>query len=140
MRISGRVISEPPMPRLARLSSSVATTIAEVLAVAALAVAAVLGRHRQAEGADLGQAVDDVLGHVAVRAVDVLGLRGDDVGGERAERVLHHLHVGVEVARPGVSASEARNSGSRYVARNGWASPSGAALDAPQLLAPGEPG
>ncbi len=28
VRISGRVISEPPMPRLARLSSSVATTIA----------------------------------------------------------------------------------------------------------------
>ena len=28
VRISGRVINEPPMPRLARLSSSVATTIA----------------------------------------------------------------------------------------------------------------
>ena len=28
VRISGRVISEPPMPRLARLSSSVAMTIA----------------------------------------------------------------------------------------------------------------
>ena len=28
VRISGRVISDPPMPRLARLSSSVATTIA----------------------------------------------------------------------------------------------------------------
>ena len=98
----------------------------QVLAVAALAVAAVLGRHGEPEGADLGEAVDDVLGHVAVRAVDVLGLRGDDVVGEGAERVLHHLHVGVEVARPARLGEAATNAGSRYVARNGWAAPSGA--------------
>ncbi len=71
---------------------------AEVLAVAALVVAAVLGRHRQPEGADLGEAADDVLRDVAVAAVDVLRLGGDDVVGEGAERVLHQLHVVVEVA------------------------------------------
>ena len=67
VRISGRVISEPPMPRLSpRLSSSVATTIADVLAVAAFAVAAVLGRHAEPERAHLGEPGDDLLGHVAV--------------------------------------------------------------------------
>ncbi len=47
----------------------------DVLGVAALAVAAVLGRHAEAERAELGEAGDDLLGDVAVRAVDVLGVR-----------------------------------------------------------------
>ena len=53
------------------------------------------------------------LGHVGVGAMDVLGVGGDDVRSERAERVLHELHVGVEVAGPAVSARVATNSGSR---------------------------
>ena len=71
---------------------------AHVLGVAALAVAAVLGRHAQAERAEFGEAGDDLLGHVAVRAMDVLGVRGDHVAGERTERVGDHLHVAVEMA------------------------------------------
>ena len=45
---------------------------AQVLA-AALRPAAVLGRHRQTEGAHVGQAGDDALGNVTVGAVDVFG-------------------------------------------------------------------
>ena len=74
----------------------------DVLRVAALAVAAVLGRHAEAECSQLGEPGDDLLGHVAVRAVHVLGMRRDDVGGECSERVGHHLHVVVEVARAGL--------------------------------------
>ena len=72
-----------------------------VLAVAALGVALVLGRHRQAERAHLGQATDDRFRHVAVRAVDVLRDRLDLLLGERSERVLHHLEVRRQVARSG---------------------------------------
>ena len=112
----------------------------QVLAVAALVVAAVLGRHRQPEGADLGQAGDDLLGHVGVRAMDVLGLRGDDVGGERAERVLDQLHVGVEVARARrlgergdeLRVAEALEERVRLAQRR--------RLDAPQPLPAGEAG
>ena len=75
VRISGRVISEPPMPSDAPRQLLGGDDHRDVLAVAALAVAAVLGRHRQPERADLGEAGDDLLGHVAVRAVDVLGRR-----------------------------------------------------------------
>ncbi len=72
---------------------------AEVLGVAALAEAAVLGRHAEPEGADLGETGHDLLGDIAVRSVNVLGMRCDHVGGERAERVADHVHVVVEVAR-----------------------------------------
>ena len=72
-----------------------------VLAVAALGVALVLGRHRQAERPHLGQTADDRLGHVTVRAVDVLRDRLDLLLGERPERVLHHLEVRRQMARPG---------------------------------------
>ena len=49
----------------------------QVLVVAALAEAAVLGGHAEPERAELGEAADDLLGDVAVGAVDVLGVRGD---------------------------------------------------------------
>ena len=71
---------------------------ADVLALAALGVAAVLLGHRQAEAAHLGEALDDVLGDVVVLAVDVLGDRADLLVGEAPEGVLHQLEVGVEVA------------------------------------------
>ena len=81
-----------------------------------------------------------VLGHVGVRAVDVLGVRGDDVGGERAERVLHQLHVVVEVAgsrRLGERGDEV-GVAEPLEERVGVAQRRG--LDAPQLLAAGQPG
>ena len=74
---------------------------ADVLALAALGVAVVLDRHREAEAAELGEAADELLGDVGVLAVDVLGDRGDLVLGEAAEGVLHHLEVAVEVAGAG---------------------------------------
>ena len=89
------------MPSEPRDSSSVATTMAEVLAVAALRVAAVLGRDGESEGPHLGQAGDDGLGDVAVLAVDVLGDGRDLALGEGPEGVLHELEVGVEVAGSG---------------------------------------
>ncbi len=71
----------------------------DVLRVATLAVAAVLRGNAEAECADLGETGDDLLGHVAVGAVHVLGVRCDDVGCERRERVGHHLHVVVQMSR-----------------------------------------
>ena len=71
----------------------------DVLGVAALAVAAVLGGDAEAECAELGEPRDDLLGDVAVGAMDVLGMWRDHVGGECAERVGHHGHVVVEVTR-----------------------------------------
>ena len=138
MRISGRVISEPPMPEAGPAELLGRDDHGEVLGVAALVVAAVLGRHREAEGADLGEALDDVLGHVAVRAVDVLGLRGDDVGGERAERVLHELHVGVEVARARRLGERGDELGIAVRREERMGVAQRRRLDAPDLLAPGE--
>jgi hypothetical protein len=74
---------------------------AQVVTLAAGGEAPVLLGDRQAEGAQLGQARDDVLGDVAVVAVDVLGDRADLVLGEAPERVLHELEVVVEVAGAG---------------------------------------
>ena len=100
---------------------------AHVLAVAALVEPLVVGRHAEAERAHLGEAADDLLGHVLVEPVDVLGARLDDLVGEGAERVLDHLEVGVEVARARAGRrTRRRTSGVRNVARNGWASRSGA--------------
>ena len=72
--------------------------------------------------------------------MDVLGLGGDDVRGERAERVLHQLHVGVEVAgarRLGeggdeLRVAEALEERMRLAQR--------CRLDAPQPLPAGETG
>ncbi len=61
----------------------------------------VLLRHRESEAADLGEARDDVLGHVAVRAVHVLGDGADLVVREAPERVGDQLEVGAEVGRAG---------------------------------------
>jgi len=70
----------------------------DVVRCAARGVAAVLLRNRQAEGTHLGQAGDDLLGDVAVVAVDLFGDRHDLVLGETPEGVLHHFEVVAEVA------------------------------------------
>ena len=69
--------------------------------LAARGEAAVLLRHREAEASHGGQALDDLLVDVGVGAMDVLCTRGDLLGGEAPEAVLHELEVGMEVRRPG---------------------------------------
>src|SRR3954466_8637464 len=63
----------------------------DVFAVTALAVAAVLGRHAEAEHSHLRETGDELLGYVTVVAVHVFGNRSDLVVRERPECVLHHL-------------------------------------------------
>ena len=70
----------------------------EVVVLAAAGPAAVLLGHGQAERAHLTQPGDELLGHVAVGAVHVLGCRCDLLLGEAAERVLDQFEVGVEMA------------------------------------------
>ena len=111
----------------------------EVLAVAALGEPAVLRRDRQPEGAELGKTGDDVLGDVAVGAMDVLGVRGDDVGGERAKCVTHHVHVVVEVERPrrlGQRGDELGIAVALEGRQHGVERPE---IGAPELLPPGDP-
>ena len=74
---------------------------ADVVGLAAGREPVVLLGHRQPEAADLGQAGDDVLGDVGVRAVHVLGDGADLVVGEAPERLGDELEVGAEVRRPG---------------------------------------
>ena len=54
---------------------------------------------RQPEATQLGQAGDDLLGDVAVGAMDVLGVRAHLLLGEAVERLAHQLEVAAEVAR-----------------------------------------
>ena len=107
----------------------------DVLRVAALAVAAVLGGHAEAERADLGEAGDDLLGHVAVGAVDVLGVRCDHVGGERRERVGHHLHVVVEMSGSGLVGERREELGCPELRDECVGVGERIALDAPGVLA-----
>ena len=106
VRISGRVMSEPPTPSEPHDSSSVGDDHAEVVGLAAGREPAVLLGHRQAEATDLGEPGDHLLGDVGVRAVDVLGDRADLVLGEAVERLAHQLEVVVEVRRTGAVARE----------------------------------
>jgi hypothetical protein len=69
--------------------------------LAARREAVVLLRHREAERAELAQPGDEVLGHVAVGAVYVLGYGPDAVVGEAAERLGDQLEIVREVARTG---------------------------------------
>jgi len=69
----------------------------DVLVVAALAVAAVLAWDAQAEGAELSESGNDLLGDVGVGAVNMLGVRCHHIGGERSEGVAHHVHVVAQV-------------------------------------------
>ncbi len=71
-----------------------------VVALTARGEAAVLLGHRESEAAHLREPRDDVLGHIAVLPVDVLGDGLDALLGEAPERVGDELEVRVEVARP----------------------------------------
>ena len=71
---------------------------AHVVALAARGEAAVLLGHREAEAAQLGQALDHLLGDVGVLAVHVLGVRPHLVLGEAVERLADQLEVLPEVA------------------------------------------
>ncbi len=55
-------------------------------------------RDRQAEGAELDERVQDLVGHVGVVAVDVFGRRLHHLLGELSEGLAHHLGVGREQA------------------------------------------
>ena len=112
-RISGRVMSDPGHAERAARQLLGGDDHPEVVGLAAGGEPAVLLGHREPEAADLGQPGDDVLGDVGVVAVDVLGDRPDLVLGEAPEGVLHHLEVGVEVARPLLAGQAARKGGSR---------------------------
>ena len=79
----------------------------QVVVLAAGCEAAVLLGHRQAEPADLGQAADDVLRDVGVRAVDVLRDRPHLLGGETVERLADELEIVGQVRGPGPVSGEA---------------------------------
>ena len=70
---------------------------AEVVVDATLGEAAVLDRRRETEDPELRESLDELLGHVGVGAVHVLGPRGDLLVGEPTEGVGGELHVLVKV-------------------------------------------
>ena len=113
---------------------------ADVLAVAALAVAAVLGGNAEAEDPHLGQTADQFLGHVGVVPVHVLGARNDLIVGERAERVLHHLVVGVEVARAGGGRQRRDELGVAVLRQERMRVAHRCRGQSPQILATAQPG
>ena len=111
---------------------------AHVVALPAGGEAVVLLGDREPEAAELGQAVDDLLGDVPVLAVDVLGVGPHLVLGEAVERLAHQLEVLAEVARAlRWSARAASTAGSRWAARKPAAGGVPAGLDAPERLPAG---
>ena len=70
---------------------------AEVVVDATLGEAAVLDRRGETEDSELRESLDELLGHVGVGAVHVLGPRGDLLVGEPTEGVGGELHVLVKV-------------------------------------------
>ena len=119
VRISGLVISEPPMPRLARLSSSVAMTMARY------SLSPPSEKPPYSAGTDSPKAPSSASPVMICSGTSPLvrwtcfGVGGDDVGREGAERVLDHVHVIVEVARTrrlGEGGEELRVA----VRRQGW--------------------
>jgi hypothetical protein len=72
---------------------------AHVVALPTGGEAVVLLGDGQPEAAQFGQAGDDLLGDVAVGAVDVLGVGAHLLLGETVERLADELEVGVQVAR-----------------------------------------
>ncbi len=126
MRISGRVISEPPMPRLARLSSSVAMTIARYSASPpSLKPPYSLGTERPKAPISARPAITSSGTSPFVRwtcsACGATTLAAND------RNVSCTISMSASRWRgPADSARAARNSGSRYAARKGWAARSGA--------------
>ena len=69
----------------------------DVLVVATFAETTVFCGDAQAECPEFCESGDDLFGHITIRAVHMLGVRGDDVLSKSAERVAHHVHVVGEV-------------------------------------------
>ena len=111
----------------------------DVLAVAALAVSAVFGRHAETEDAHLGEARDHILRDVVVVAVHVLGTRCDLSIGERAERVLHHLELAVEMTRAGLIRERCDERGAAIFVEERMCVAQGCLLEAPHRFAPAQP-
>ncbi len=78
----------------------------EVIRLAALGEAAVLRRYGEAEAADLGEPVDDLVGDVGVGAMDVLRDRADLLFGEAVKRLAYEVEVVGEMRRPGAATLE----------------------------------
>lgn len=98
--------------------------------------AAVLLGDGHAERAELGDAGDDLLGHVGVGAMDVFGDGDDAVVGEAAEGLGDQLQVFVEVPR-GVDLGERGDRVGRAVRGDELTGRVECAVpDAPELLAP----
>ena len=100
---------------------------AHVVGLAAGREPAVLLGHREAEPAELGEPGDDLLGHVGVGAVHVLGRRAGSCrrrSGGRSRRRARSRRRGASGPLPCFthwSASDSRNAGARCSATNGIA-------------------
>jgi hypothetical protein len=110
----------------------------DVLAVTALAVAAVLGRHAESEHAQLGKTGDQLLGHVAVAPMHVFGDRSDLLVSERAEGVLHHLRLAVEMTGPGPLGERGDERRAAIDLEESGDAAERIAVEPPQTVPPGE--
>ena len=140
VRISGRVMSEPPTPSEPQRQLLGGDDHAQVVALAARGEAAVLLGDRQPEAAHLGQAGDDLLGDVAVGR----GGRARRGGGSAPRRSGGTCRARARSRSsrwrgPSTPASAARTAGSRSCAHEGRRRRDPAGLDAPERLAPGDP-
>ena len=90
---------------------------AHVVALPAGGEAVVVLGDGQPEAAQFGQAGDDLLGDVAVGAVDVLGVRAHLLLGETVERLADELEVTPRWRGPSTPARAARAAGSRRAAK-----------------------
>ena len=112
---------------------------AHVVALTARCEAAVLLGHREAEAPQLGQALNDLLGDVAVGPVHVLGVRADLVLGEAVEGLAHQLEVVAQVPRALRGGQAGQDGGVALLAqeRPRRCGPTG--LHPPELLPPRHP-
>ncbi len=97
VRISGRVIRDPPAPREAQRQFLGGHHHAHVIGLAPGGEAPVLLGHGHPEPTHLGHPRDDLLGDVGIGPVDVLGPGTDLLIGEAVERLSNQLEVGVEM-------------------------------------------
>ena len=94
-------MSEPPMPSEPRLSSSVATTMPMYSPSPPSLYPPYSAGTLRPNAPISARPVMISSGTSSLCAVHVLGVRLDDLLGERAERVGHHLELVVEVAGAG---------------------------------------
>ena len=93
VRISGRVMSEPPMPSDPRDSSSVDTTMPSESCSPPDANPSYSSGTERPNAAQLGQPGDEVFGNIGIGAVHVLGDRTDAIVGEAPEGLRDELEV-----------------------------------------------